>query len=107
MVILGAVASILAFPFRFSLDGRAAVVEQGSDEGLRQQIGVLAVTRTGERRLRPGFGLADPVFDGFAPSELAAKLELYGPPVDLGDIRVVPVAQDVQQVDILFEPRAA
>lgn len=100
-------ARILSWPFRFALDGRAAVVDQDSETGLSEQIAVLALTRAGERRLRPGFGVVDPVFAGFSPSELAAKLELYGPPVDLGDITVTPVAQDVQQVEILFEPAAA
>lgn len=99
-------ARILSWPFRFALDGRAAVVDQDSEQGLAEQIGVLAVTREGERRLRPGFGLSDPTYAGFAPSELAAKLELYGPPVDLGDIRVTPVSGDQQRVEVLFEPAA-
>lgn len=100
-------ARILQFPFRFALDGRAAVVDQDSEQGLTEQIAVLAVTRAGERRLRPGFGVSDPTFVGFSPSELAAKLELYGPPVDLGDITVTPVTGDQSLVEILFEPRAA
>lgn len=100
-------APILQYPFHIALDGRAAVVDQASEEGLRQQIAVLALTRSGERRLRPGFGLVDPVFAGFSPSELAAKLELFGPPVDLGDVSVVPFSGDAQSVKILFEPRVA
>jgi hypothetical protein len=101
------VARILSYPFRFGIDGRAAVVEQDSETGVGEQIAVLALTRTGERRLRPGFGVSDPVFVGFSPSELAAKLQLYGPPVELGDITVRPRSADVQAVEILFEPAAA
>jgi hypothetical protein len=97
-------ARILRYPFQISLDGRAATVEQDSEQAAREQIAVLALTRAGERALRPGFGLTDPTFDGFQPSELAAKLELYGPPVELGDITVTPRSADVQHVEILFEP---
>lgn len=98
---------VLSSPFRFGPDGRAAVVDQDSEMGLREQIAALCLTRAGERRLRPGFGLTDPVFAGFEPSELAAKIALYGPPVELDDVVVTARAADVQHVEIDFHPTAA
>jgi len=95
---------VLSYPFRIDLSGAAATVEQDTEPHLREQIAILALTRAGERALRPGFGLTDPVFDGFQPSELAAKLELFGPPVELGNIVVTPQSVDVQHVEINFEP---
>lgn len=101
-------ARIIRYPFRFALDGSVATVEQDTDDANGEQIAILAITRAGERRLRPGFGLTDTAFVGFNASEMAAKLALYGPPVDLSDIRVAPVAADTQRVTIDFasEPAA-
>jgi hypothetical protein len=101
------VARILQVPFQLALDGSIATVDQASEDADRQQIAVLCVTRAGERRLRPGFGLTDPTFAGFNASELAAKLELYGPPVDLEDVRIVPETNDLQRVTIEFQQAAA
>lgn len=99
-------ARILQYPFRFALDGALATIEQATDDANSQQIAVLCLTRTGERRLRPGFGLTDPTFTGFNASELAAKLELYGPPVELEQVRVTSETSDTQRVAIEFETAA-
>lgn len=99
---LEAMARRLSFPFRLLPNGRAATVEQGSVDGDRESIAQLILTRPGERPLRPGFGMTDPTFAGFEPTELTALVAMYGPTVDIVDV-LVSAADDVSQnVDITF-----
>lgn len=93
----------LSFPFRLLPNGQAATVEQNSDEGDREGIVQLALTRIGERQLVPGFGLPDPNFSGFEVTELAAGLAIFGPPVTPTAIDVALEAGDVQRVHLEFE----
>jgi hypothetical protein len=94
---------MLSYPFRVAANGSCAVVDQNSDEGNAEQIAVLALTRTGERALRPGFGVADPAFAGFVPGELASKIALYGPPVDIDAVKVEQVDDSTQRVTVTFD----
>ena len=71
---------ILSIPFRFGGDGTAQVVEQHSDEGIAQQIGVLILTRQGTRELVPGFGVHDPTWSDLDLVEVNAGLSIFGPP---------------------------
>lgn len=63
---------------------------------------MLALTRTGERALVPGFGLPDPTFAGFERTQLAAALALWGPPVALARIDVSAVDDHTQAVEVNF-----
>lgn len=92
----------LSFPFRLLPNGRAATVEQGSADADRESIAQLVLTRIGERPLLPGFGMPDPAFAGFEPTELTAVVAMFGPTVDIVDV-AVSAADDVSQnVDIEF-----
>lgn len=99
---VAAIAAILSHPFRLALDGTVAKVEQTSDAGAGEQIAVLCLTRPGERPLVPGFGLADPTFDGFQPSALAAALALWGPEVGLEAVDISQLDEATQRVDVSF-----
>jgi hypothetical protein len=101
------VASQLSYPFRFAANGSAAVVEQDSDEANAELIAVLALTRVGERGDEPGFGITDPAFGGFVPGELAAKIALYGPPVELDAVEVTPIDDSTQRVSVTFDDPGA
>ena len=61
----------LRVPFGLDLRGRAAIVDQDTDEEILQTVRVLLATRVGERAALPSYGLEDPVFFDFgeAPSE--------------------------------------
>lgn len=81
---------VLSHPFRLDGAGAVATVEQWSP-GQRDQL-VLAIVATtrGERRLAPGFGLADPVGRGVTADEVRAAVERCEPDlrvtgVDVGD----------------------
>lgn len=61
---------------------------------------MLALTRVGERPLVPGFGLTDPAFATFEPSELAAAVTLWGPRVVLDRIDVSAVDDSTIAVEV-------
>jgi hypothetical protein len=84
------VAPILSHPFRLAANGEVVTVEQFSDTANEEQIAVLMLTRVGERPMAPSFGIHDPAFNGFQPTELAAQLAVWGPPVTLADIAALP-----------------
>jgi hypothetical protein len=97
------VARMLAHPFRVSANGTAATVEQNSDDGNAQELAVLILTRTGERPLVPQFGIADPTFRGFEPSELTAAVSMYGPPVEITNVAVRQDGPHRQLVSVAFQ----
>lgn len=85
------VSLVLAHPFRLS-GAAVAVVDDGSEQGVAQLVAMLLSTRKGERPLRPGYGITDPVFSRMDLAEINAGLTMFGPAVEV-------VAIDVQQVD--------
>lgn len=95
--------AILSQPFRVLSNGNVATVEQNSDQGNAEQIGVLASTYLGERPLSPGFGVTDPTFGSLHPSEVLAGLSLFGPPVEVSDIRASWESDSTQLITIDFD----
>jgi hypothetical protein len=93
---------ILSVPFRLTPNGAAATVDQDSDEADAEQIGVLIATRIGERRDAPGFGIPNPVFVGVDPGAITNGVALYGPPVQIDDIKVTYPDELTQQVTVDF-----
>lgn len=83
---------MLAHPFRFLGNGRAATVVDDSDEADAQLIACLLLTRRGERPLAPEYGTTDPTFDvtGTNPGDIAASVAAWGPPVDVTDVADQP-----------------
>lgn len=92
----------LAVPFQLS-GTRAATVQDGTEDEVRQNVAVLVATRPGERLCVPQFGLPDPTFGpgGRTPSsavleaavarwEPRARLALeYDEPTDDGEADVL------------------
>lgn len=70
---------IIAFPFRYSPNGRLATVPDGSDEEINQAIAVGILTRQGERLLNPLYGIPDPAFAGIDVSDVQTLLRTFGP----------------------------
>lgn len=46
--------------------------------------------------------MPDPTFAGFEPTALAAGLALWGPPVQIGNVEIVPVDDATQAVEVTF-----
>ncbi len=95
-------AQILAWPFNFTPSGAAATVDQKSEQADAQQIGVLILTRQGERELEPGFGLPDPVFAGIDKGAIANGVRLFGPPVNVVNVKVSQTEELSQLVQVEF-----
>jgi hypothetical protein len=61
------------------------------------------MTRTEERDLVPDFGIQDPVFGNFDPSEVSAKVGMFGPPVRITNITSTFKEEGVQNIRIMFD----
>lgn len=72
---------LIAWPFHLAHNGAVATVEQDSDQSDAELLGVLILTRTGERALVPGFGIPDPAFAVLRPGDVQAAADLFGPAV--------------------------
>lgn len=96
-------ARIISHPFRLLGNGSVATVEQAGDDANAEQLAVLALTRRGERVLVPGFGVGIDAFAVFDPTDIAAGVALYGPPVTLTDVEVRPRTETVLDVLVRFE----
>lgn len=95
-------AKILSYPFRILPNGAAASVDQGSDEANAEQIGVLALTRIGERALVPTFGVEDPAFGSVTMGDLVAGITMFGPEVRIDDVAIRRRDEHTQEVSIAF-----
>ena len=94
---------ILSHPFRLTLTGAAATVEDGSTQANAEGIAVLAMTRPGERPMCPTFGTTDPAFNGYDAAELSAALTMFGHAgVGIDNVRTVPVDDRLAAVTITF-----
>lgn len=92
----------LSFPFRLTPSGRAAVVEEDTDEENAERIAALVLTRRGERELAPQFGVEDPVFQFPDAADLAAGIALFGPDVEF-TMETTYVSDRAARVEITFE----
>jgi hypothetical protein len=97
------VVEVLSHPFRFLPNGRAATVEQDTDDQRAELIAGLILTRPGERGLVPGFGTPDPVFAGIDVAAVEAATNVFGPDVRITDVRVEITGPASQDVTIEFE----
>lgn len=94
--------AILAYPFTILPGGRVATVDQDSDAGHAQQLASLIATRLGERVLVPTFGVPDPAFSTLDGNDVAAAVELFGPPVRIVSVETGPVRSGTAEVTVEF-----
>lgn len=95
----------LAFPFRFDPSGHVATVDADSPAGHAQHLGLLILTRRGERDLAPSFGVPDPQFDQLDPATINAATALYGPPVTVTDVDALVLSPTRQHVTLTYDTR--
>lgn len=93
---------LISYPFRLAAGGVVAVVEEGRDQQVAEELVTAVLTKRGERVLVPDFGIADPVFVGFDADALRLHVEVYGPPVDVTDVAVQFLDDRTQDVVISF-----
>jgi hypothetical protein len=95
---------LIGFPFTITKNGSVVTREDGSVDGLSEDIAVLCLTQPGERELVPEFGLPDISFDGILQEELAGKIALFGPEVSVNNIKSSFPREGIQQIEIEYEP---
>lgn len=95
-------APILSYPFRLTANGSIATVEQASDQGNAEQIGVALLTIAGERPLQPGFGIPDPAFGGVQPGVVTAQVARYGPPVTVVAVDLISRTDTETDIRVSF-----
>jgi hypothetical protein len=93
---------VLQSPFRFTSDGTAAKVEQGSDAHKAQQLAALVRIVSGELPLAPDYGVGDLTFTEIDPSEIAAQVSNFHPDIMIEDIVVYRTATGKDAVEISF-----
>lgn len=79
---------VLQSPFRFTSDGNAARVTQGSDAHKAQQLAALVRISPGELPLAPTYGVANNLFSVVEPATIAAQILTFHPDVVIQDIVV-------------------
>lgn len=94
-----------AFPFRFEPSGVVATVNSDSDTGQAQHLGMVILTRRGERDLAPSFGIPDPRFDQLDPAPINACTALFGPPVAVIAVDALVLSPTRQSATVTYEPR--
>jgi phage baseplate assembly protein W len=93
----------LASPFRF-YEGKPVVVEQDSDEEVRQCVATLARTRIGQRAEHPDYGVSDPSFRREADlDELRAQIQEWEPRADVVLGQTLDTATLIAELDIGVE----
>lgn len=95
-------ARILSYPFRLASNGSVVTVEQGSDEANAEQIGVLVLTRIGERPLVPAYGIEDPSFGILSAGDVVAGLAMFGPDVTIDEVSIRFPEDGIEEVLIAF-----
>lgn len=85
-------------------NGSLATVHQSEDKAHEEQLAMLILTKMGERPLHPSFGLTDPEFTGVEPTEVAAQVSQYGPPVNIEQVEINFTENGVQEVNVLWTP---
>jgi phage baseplate assembly protein W len=94
---------IISVPFRLLPNGTVATVDDSSDQGHAEQLGVLVSTKAGERVLVQAFGLTDPVFEGVSGSEITAAVATWGPQVTIDSVKVTyDTTGQTQYVNVSF-----
>ena len=94
---------VLAFPFSFTANGRAALVAQDSDAHMAQQISQFVQTRLGELLLAPAYGLVDPIFRGIDSNEIVAGVAVFHPKIRIVNIDNEFATEGTQSLNISYE----
>jgi hypothetical protein len=91
----------LAFPFRFS-GGRAARVDDASDEFAAQHIAAAVLTRRQELPITPLFGSTDPEFLSFDTASFLLTATNYFPGISIDDLTQTVTGDERVSVTIQY-----
>lgn len=91
----------LAFPFRFS-GGRAARLDDQSEEFAAQFIATAIQTRIGELPISYDFGCIEAEFNTFDTANFLLTVSNYAPGIRITDINKVITTNEKVQISVKF-----
>lgn len=94
-------ARLLAYPVRLDPNGAFATLEDG-EEYYAQELAGLVMTEPGERPLVPEYGVEDPTFGEMDQLSIQSKVDMFGPPVELGDLELTEINENDLRYDLEF-----
>lgn len=96
--------ALISWPFRIAPNGSAVTRPDDTPEYYAEEIMQMVTTRTGERPLVPGFGVADPTFAYLDPNELAIRCDTYSIPARIVDVETQTIGDGRQDVLVTYAP---
>lgn len=94
---------LFSYPFRLNPDGTVATVDDGTDY-YGDELAMLILTLPGERELVPEYGIEDPTFSSVSSAELAEKITLFGPPIDIVSVTTDFAPGGKLNIGVNYEP---
>ena len=95
----------LRFPVRFTSNGEAQKLTEGSDEFFAQLLALTAQIQPGELPLQPTYGVTDPTFQETLTKQLSLNAAAQIPEVFVRTSNVVISESGETQIDIQFGVR--
>lgn len=95
-------AKLLAFPVRLTKTGAFESIEDGEDY-YPQELAGLIQTRLGERQLVPEYGIEDPTFSEMDRMAIQTKVDMFGPPVEIDEIKITQVNDRDISLDVEYD----
>ena len=98
--------TLMVFPMHLSPSGRIVIADDADDDYMAGELAMLLGTWPGERVLVPDYGVDDPVFDPtpMPASEVAEKVEMFGPPVMIEDVTLENVSDMECDITVDWQP---
>ncbi len=94
---------LISYPFRIDSRGRVITIEDNEDYHA-EELAVLIQTVPGERTLVPDYGISDPTFSSISKVELIDKIEMFGPPVVIGQVKSQYLVDGRLDISIEYNP---
>lgn len=97
-------ARLIAYPFRIAPNGYVHVRDDAEENYYAGELANLLLTHPGERPFVPDYGVDDPTFDEFSPEAVAAKIDMFGPPVSVENVTMTYPRDGVLDIEVSFTP---
>lgn len=100
-------AILISYPFRLASNGEVVIRPDSDDDYYAEELAGLVQTVPGERPLVPDYGIEDPTFNDWPEEELNAKIDMFGPPVDVEDLYIEFMQDGIADMVLQFQRRDA
>lgn len=94
---------LISHPFRLGPTGAVVTREDGDEDYIAERLALLILTKPGERRLVPAFGMRDPAFDEFDPNYLQTQIDMFGPDVAIEDVQITPRSDTLCEINVTYD----